>query len=48
MLDGTKRFTYKRKRIYHLFDTSTFTEYTVVREIAVVKVDATPPVDKKI
>ncbi|XP_055970280.1 alcohol dehydrogenase 1-like [Sorex fumeus] len=46
MSDGTSRFTCKGKRIYHLFGTSTFTEYTVVREIALAKVDASAPVDQ--
>lgn len=32
--------------IYHSFRTSTFTEYTVVPEIAVVKIDGAAPMDK--
>ncbi|CAD7693504.1 unnamed protein product [Nyctereutes procyonoides] len=46
MLDGTSRFTCKGKKIYHSFRTSTFTEYTVVPEIAVAKIDAAAPMDK--
>ncbi|XP_006893169.1 PREDICTED: alcohol dehydrogenase 1-like [Elephantulus edwardii] len=46
MLDGTSRFTCKGKTIYHSFRTSTFTEYTVVPEIAVVKIDDASPMDK--
>ncbi|GAB1288164.1 Alcohol dehydrogenase 6B (class V) [Apodemus speciosus] len=43
MLDGTSRFTCRGKKIYHLQGTSTFTEYTVVDEIAVAKIDAAAP-----
>lgn len=46
MLDGTSRFTCKGKKIYHSFRTSTFTEYTVVPEIAVAKIDDAAPMDK--
>lgn len=46
MLDGTSRFTCRGKKIYHLYGTSTFTEYTVVHEIAVGKIDAAAPMDK--
>uniref|UniRef100_U3KNT2 Uncharacterized protein n=1 Tax=Oryctolagus cuniculus TaxID=9986 RepID=U3KNT2_RABIT len=46
MLDGTSRFTCKGKKIYHSFHASTFTEYTVVPEIAVAKIDAAAPVDE--
>ncbi|XP_026365381.1 alcohol dehydrogenase 1-like [Ursus arctos] len=46
MLDGTSRFTCKGKKIHHSFRTSTFTEYTVVLEIAVAKIDAAAPMDK--
>ncbi|KAM6148113.1 alcohol dehydrogenase 1-like [Erethizon dorsatum] len=46
MLDGTSRFTCKGEKIYHSFRTSTFTEYTVVPEIAVTKIDAAAPMDK--
>ncbi|XP_077618446.1 alcohol dehydrogenase 1-like [Crocuta crocuta] len=46
MLDGTSRFTCKGEKIYHSFRASTFTEYTVVPEIAVAKIDAAAPMDK--
>nr|XP_005608659.3 alcohol dehydrogenase 1 [Equus caballus] len=46
MLDGTSRFTCRGKKIYHLYGTSTFAEYTVVHEIAVGKIDAAAPMDK--
>lgn len=46
MLDGTSRFTCRAQKIHHLFGTSTFTEYTVVNEIAVVKIDDASPMNK--
>ena len=45
MLDGT-RFTFRGRQIYHLYGTSTFTEYTVRRETAVGKINAAAPKDK--
>ncbi|NXO69922.1 ADH1 dehydrogenase, partial [Phainopepla nitens] len=46
MSDGTTRFTCKGKAIYHFLGTSTFTEYTVVHESAVAKIDAAAPLEK--
>ncbi|XP_051021678.1 LOW QUALITY PROTEIN: alcohol dehydrogenase 1-like [Acomys russatus] len=46
MLDGTSRFTCKGKKIYHLYGTSTFTEYTVVDEISLAKIADDAPMDK--
>lgn len=46
MVDGTSRFTFKGKKIYHSFRTSTWTEYTVVPEFAVAKIDPAAPMDK--
>uniref|UniRef100_A0A8D1X796 Enoyl reductase (ER) domain-containing protein n=1 Tax=Sus scrofa TaxID=9823 RepID=A0A8D1X796_PIG len=46
MLDGTSRFTCRGEKIYHLFRTSTFAEYTVVQEIGVAKIDDAAPMDK--
>uniref|UniRef100_A0A8D2BE16 Alcohol dehydrogenase n=1 Tax=Sciurus vulgaris TaxID=55149 RepID=A0A8D2BE16_SCIVU len=46
MLDGTSRFTCRGRKIYHLYGTSTFTEYTVVHEIAVGKIDDGAPMDR--
>lgn len=45
MADGTSRFTCKGKTIYHYASTSTFTEYTVVSDICVAKVDDRAPVE---
>lgn len=44
MPDGTTRFSYQGQPLYHYMGTSTFSEYTVVPEIALAKVDkAAPP-----
>ncbi|KAM4049034.1 NADP-dependent alcohol dehydrogenase-like [Anomaloglossus baeobatrachus] len=45
MDDGTSRFTCKGKPIYHYASTSTFTEYTVVSDICVAKVDDRAPIE---
>uniref|UniRef100_A0A8D0HGE8 alcohol dehydrogenase n=1 Tax=Sphenodon punctatus TaxID=8508 RepID=A0A8D0HGE8_SPHPU len=44
--DGTTRFTCRGKPVHHFLTTSTFTEYTVVDESAVVKIDAAAPLEK--
>lgn len=44
--DGTSRFTCKGKTVYHFATTSTFTEYTVVDEFAVAKIDDAAPLEK--
>jgi S-(hydroxymethyl)glutathione dehydrogenase/alcohol dehydrogenase len=46
MPDGTSRFTCKGETIYHYMGTSTFSEYTVVPEIALAKVNKEAPLDK--
>lgn len=46
MPDGTSRFTCKGQTVYHFMGTSTFSEYTVVAEISVAKVDPSAPLDK--
>lgn len=46
MPDGTSRFSAKGKTVYHYMGTSTFSEYTVLPEIAVVKVNQAAPLDK--
>lgn len=46
MPDGTSRFKCKGKTVYHFMGTSTFSEYTVVAEISLAKVDETAPLDK--
>lgn len=45
MPDGTTRFSCNGKPIYHYMGTSTFSEYTVVPEIAVAKVNKDAPLD---
>ncbi len=46
MPDGTTRFSKKGKSIYHYMGTSTFSEYTIVPEIALAKVNKAAPLDK--
>ena len=46
MPDGTSRFSLKGKTIYHYMGTSTFSEYTVLPEIAVAKINPAAPLDK--
>ncbi|KAI4572538.1 hypothetical protein MJG53_006036 [Ovis ammon polii x Ovis aries] len=46
MSDGTSRFTCKGKPVYHFGNTSTFSEYTVMNEISVAKIDAAAPLEK--
>lgn len=46
MPDGTTRFTCKGKSLYHFMGCSTFSEYTVVAEISVAKINDTAPLDK--
>jgi S-(hydroxymethyl)glutathione dehydrogenase/alcohol dehydrogenase len=46
MPDGTSRFSCRGKPIFHYMGTSTFSQYTVVPEIALAKVDAAAPLDK--
>ncbi|WP_440997614.1 S-(hydroxymethyl)glutathione dehydrogenase/class III alcohol dehydrogenase [Arhodomonas sp. SL1] len=46
MPDGTSRFSYKGEKIHHYMGTSTFSEYTVLPEIALVKVSPEAPLDK--
>jgi len=46
MPDGTSRFSIKGKPILHYMGTSTFSEYTVLPEIAVAKINPTAPLDK--
>ncbi|XP_056407806.1 NADP-dependent alcohol dehydrogenase-like [Hyla sarda] len=45
MEDGTSRFTCKGKPIYHYAGTSTFSEYTVVSDINIAKVDTHAPIE---
>jgi S-(hydroxymethyl)glutathione dehydrogenase/alcohol dehydrogenase len=46
MPDGTTRFSYNGKPIYHYMGCSTFSNYTVLPEIAVAKIDENAPFDK--
>lgn len=46
MPDGTSRFSKDGKMIHHYMGTSTFSEYTVLPEIAVAKVNEKAPLDK--
>lgn len=46
MPDGTSRFSYKGKPVYHYMGTSTFAEYTVLPEIAIAKINKAAPLDK--
>lgn len=46
MPDGTSRFRYKGQTIYHYMGTSTFSEYTVLPEIALAKINPEAPLDK--
>ena len=46
MPDGTSRFSQNGKQILHFMGTSTFSEYTVLPEIAVAKIGAEAPLEK--
>ncbi len=46
MPDGSSRFSKNGQTIYHYMGTSTFSEYTVVPEIAIAKVNPEAPLDK--
>ncbi|XP_067127391.1 alcohol dehydrogenase class-3 [Centruroides vittatus] len=46
MPDGTSRFSCNGKPVYHFMGTSTFSEYTVVAEISVAKVNPSAPPNK--
>ena len=46
MPDGTSRFSQNGKPIFHYMGTSTFSEYTVLPEIAVAKISKAAPLDK--
>jgi S-(hydroxymethyl)glutathione dehydrogenase/alcohol dehydrogenase len=46
MPDGTTRFSYEGKPVYHYMGTSTFSEYTVVPEISLAKIDPNAPLEK--
>jgi len=46
MPDGTTRFSCKGKEVYHFMGTSTFSEYTVVADISLCKVDERARLDR--
>jgi len=46
MPDGTSRFSLKGRTLYHYMGTSTFSQYTVLPEIAVTKINPAAPLDK--
>src|ERR1700739_4930684 len=46
MPDGTSRFKYKGETIYHYMGCSTFSNFTVLPEIAVAKIRSDAPFDK--
>lgn len=46
MPDGTSRFRCNGKELYHFMGCSTFSEYTVVADISVAKIDSAAPLDK--
>ena len=46
MPDGTTRFSHNGRDIFHYMGTSTFSEYTVLPEIAVAKINKEAPLDK--
>src|SRR5690606_23977102 len=46
MLDGTTRFSKDGKPIYHYMGTSTFSEYTVLPEIALAKISKEAPLEE--
>ncbi len=46
MPDGTTRFSREGKPIYHYMGTSTFSEYTVIPEIALAKISKEAPLEK--
>ncbi len=46
MPDGSSRFTFEGKPVFHYMGTSTFSNFTVLPEIAVAKVNTSAPFDK--
>ena len=46
MPDGSSRFSSGGKTVYHYMGTSTFSEYTVLPEISVAKINAKAPLEK--
>ena len=44
--DGQPRFSARGQPIFHFMGTSTFSEYTVVHDVSVAKIDRSAPLDK--
>ena len=44
--DGKSRFSINGKPMYHFMGTSTFSQYTVVHDVSVAKIDPKAPLDK--
>ena len=46
MPDGTSRFSHKGKILFHYMGTSTFSEYSVLPEISIAKINSAAPLEK--
>jgi len=46
MPDGTTRFSYNGKPVYHFMGCSTFSEYTVIAEISAAKINPSADLNK--
>lgn len=46
MNDGTSRFSCRGQQIYSFLGTSTFSEYSVVKDLHCTKIDAKAPLEK--
>ncbi|XP_075535228.1 alcohol dehydrogenase class-3-like [Dermacentor variabilis] len=46
MPDGTTRFTCRSERLYHFMGVSAFSQYTVLPEIAIAKINSAAPLDR--
>ncbi|OAJ33575.1 S-(hydroxymethyl)glutathione dehydrogenase/class III alcohol dehydrogenase [Piscirickettsia salmonis] len=46
MPNGSKRFHYQGQELFHYMGTSTFSEYTVIPEISLAKINQNAPLDK--
>ena len=46
MPDGTSRFSHKGKTLFHYMGTSTFSEYSILPEISLAKINSAAPLEK--
>jgi S-(hydroxymethyl)glutathione dehydrogenase/alcohol dehydrogenase len=46
MPDGSSRFSFNGKPVYHYMGTSTFSEYSVIAEVSLAKISSKAPLDK--